>query len=131
MRLRPRSRWLRWARNAGLGLLALVALVLGGVHAWLRTDAGRSDLLARLTPVLDEALGGRLTIGSLDAVSAFGLRARAVQLRAPDGQLLASVERLAGGFSPLELLFFGRVHVTWLKLDGAFVDLGAPAEEGG
>jgi len=130
MRRRLRSRALRWTRNALLALLALVVLVLGGVHIWLLTVGGRGYVLARVVPLLSDALGGPLAIDRLDSLSAFGLRARGVRLQGPNGALVASVGTLDAGLSPLELVF-GKVHVTRLEVDDVFVDLGAPADEGG
>ena len=129
-RWRIRSRTLRWTRNVLLGLVALVVLVLGGAHLWLLTDAGRGYVRAQVVPLISDALGGKLAIDRIDALSVFGLRAHGVSLRAPDGEVLATVRSLEASLSPLELVL-GRVHVTRIELSDAFVDLGAPADEGG
>ena len=120
----------RWGRNALLAVLALVLLVLGGVHVALLTDAGRDYARAKLVPLLSDALDAQLSLGSIDALSLFGVRMRSVQLRSRRGELLASLAKLDVGLEPLSLLS-GKVHVTHLALDDAFVELGAPLDEGG
>src|SRR5690348_16991118 len=103
MRARTR-RVLRIVRNAALVAVSLIALLVGGVHVLLASAAGRDDIRVRLLPVLSEALGGKLVIEHLDTLSLFHVRARGVSLRAPSGELLASIARVDAMLSPWEIV---------------------------
>ncbi|HET6146137.1 MAG TPA: translocation/assembly module TamB domain-containing protein [Polyangia bacterium] len=96
----------RAARIAGavaLGLIALVALVVGATLAFLQTGAG-ADLARRIAlPRINAALAGNLAIDELrfrgDSLALGG-----IALHDPRGGLVARVDRVEVAYSPLALL---------------------------
>jgi translocation and assembly module TamB len=76
-----------------LGLVALVALVVGGVLLYLTSPAGEEWLRAKAVPLANEQLSGRLEAGSVD-LSLTGLTLRDVKLYTPEGELVAEVARV-------------------------------------
>jgi translocation and assembly module TamB len=91
------------AGAAALVAVALAALVVGGAFTLLRTRAGADWARRMALPQVNARLAGRLQI---DAFTFGGdhLALAGVALRDPEGHLVARVQRLELGFSPLALL---------------------------
>lgn len=114
----------RWLGYAGRGVGALVAVaVLGGVGGalWLQSKAGSRFLLNTALKAAAPARG-TLSAASVETDLFSRLLLRDVQLRGPDGALVASVEKLDVAYD-LGGIFGRRVRVESLALSGGTVDL--------
>jgi translocation and assembly module TamB len=112
-------RVLKWCGLGLAGLLALVVLLVGGLFAFLRTDAG----LDRLTRVVEAAVSSErvtLSIGRLDGPFPERLKAVDVKLSDAQGDLIA-LQSAEFAWRPLDLLE-GRLEVTRLHLNGVDVN---------
>ena len=112
-------RVLKWCGLGLAGLLALVVLLVGGLFAFLRTDAG----LDRLSRVIEAAVSSErvtLSIGRLDGPFPERLKAIDVKLSDAHGDLIA-LQSAEIAWRPLDLLE-GRLEVTRLHLNGVDVN---------
>ncbi len=96
----------RWARRLALGLLIAVGAAVGLVGVLLAlasSGPGEKLLLARLLPLVNEAIPGELELEGLDlAGTSIGLTN--VTLRDPEGDVVAKVERLEASLALRPLL---------------------------
>src|SRR5437660_780552 len=93
MRATRKRRWPRRLGIAVLALLGLLAAVLVGGYAWLRSGAGGERLRTFALGKVNRSIQGRL---SARAVEFRGNRLilRGVELRDPEGEVVAQVEAL-------------------------------------
>ena len=97
---------MRWLRRAGyvlLGVVALLALALGGALTYVRTERGGAWLLRTLVPRVNAQIAGHLTVTSL-RLQGWRVELRGVTLRTPDGELVAEAARVEVAARPLQLL---------------------------
>lgn len=123
-------RAMRVARTILIGLVLLVTVPLVLVHAALLLPPVRDFVRDKASAAASDALKAKVQIARLDGLSIFHLRARGIRVLSPAGQPLASLERIALDLNPLTLIG-QRLTIRNLELDRPFVDLGAPADEGG
>ncbi len=107
-------------RIAGWIAGSITALVISAVVALLlvaRSDWGHRQILHVALPLADKALLGKLKVGGLDGDLIHMLVVRDVELRDPEGELVARVERVGVRYNLLALL--GRtLHITAVDARG-------------
>jgi translocation and assembly module TamB len=118
-------RWLRLTGKIALGLVALLVLLVGGLLLFLQTSLGGETVRKLVVPRVNEQIAGRLDLGSL-RLHGFTLVLDRVTLHAPEGELVASLERLEVAIAPLALLH-ERVLVEHLFLDRPALHLASDA----
>ncbi|HZL16732.1 MAG TPA: translocation/assembly module TamB domain-containing protein [Polyangia bacterium] len=111
---------LRVVAAVALGLVALVALAVGGAWALLQTDWGSRTALGLALPRVNAAIAGRLSVDRFT----FGgqwLELRGIALRDPAGHPVVEVERLTVAYSLWELIHrriaIGRLDIARPELD--------------
>jgi translocation and assembly module TamB len=96
-------RWVRMVGGVLLGLVALVALVVGGALTYVRTERGGAWLLRTLVPRVNAQIAGRLEAGSL-RLRGWRVELRGVTLRTPEGEVVAEAAVVEVAARPLALL---------------------------
>ena len=104
----PRRPWwrriLRWIGLTVVGVVTLVLLLVGAVLVLLHTDWGRSLGVHVGLSFLNDSIRGEVRVERLEG-SVFGeLAVVGVEVRDPDGALVASVERVDVDWDPWALL---------------------------
>lgn len=105
-----------------LGLLALVLLAAIGVLLYLQSERGAEQLRARLLLEANRVLSGSLNAGRLDLRFGGTIVLRDVELRDPEGRLVARIGRLEAKLDPARLLG-KQVHVESLSVVDAELHL--------
>ena len=119
------ARLARIARRVGLGLVALIAMVLAGVLLALHSPWGRDQLRRRLEAALADRVDGAVTIGRLDGSVLGELVARQVAITDLSGRAVIEVDTVRVDAGLLALLD-RRLHLSRLVIDGAEVIALAP-----
>ena len=90
-------------RITGWTAFSITALIVSAVVALLliaRSDWGHRQILQVALPLADKALLGKLRVGGLDGDLIHSLAVRDVELRDPEGELVARVERSLARLAP-------------------------------
>jgi len=124
-RARSRARrplW-RWGRRVLLALAGLVGVVLAAVALallLLQTEWGRAQVLSIGLDVVNGVFRGRLEVDRLDGNFLTWVALEGVRVRDPDGEVIASVDRVSATFS-LPPLLDQRVLVHSAAIEGPSV----------
>jgi hypothetical protein len=112
----------RWPVVAGLVVVAGGGAVMGATGVALRTAAGRAVIMKAALDLARRELDGYVTVGSVSGSLTGGLDARDVEVRDPEGTLLARFARLEARYRLSDLLD-GRAVLGQLIITRPLVNL--------
>lgn len=111
-------------RGLGIGMLGIVALISLAYLVLTQTPFGRQQVLTLALDVVNGILPGTLEVEELSELGPYGTELRGIRLRSPQGEEVASADRVAAGLLSLTALFDGHIHVGHARVDGLHADLG-------
>ncbi len=105
-----------------LAILVLALLVVGGGIVAARTDWGHRKLLAKVLPLIEGQINGKLTIEKIGGTLTGALELDNVELRDVDGQPMARVSRLTASYNLASLLHH-TIDLHRVEAEGLWVRL--------
>ena len=118
---------LRRVLAASAVLMVIVASAGVAFAMWLPSEGGRRFVASRLEQIISDQLPGSLRVGSIDALTPQGVRARDLVFTDPEGETVISVSRVEMAID-YAALAQGTFHSTRSFASGGVVMLTTDAE---